>query len=145
MKLRFFWAVVFIGGAGVGYFLSHPLVFNLCAHVYTFNNYTGCADDTIKSLGTPLLVFSMWGLLPTLMGILSPVYTLLPWCILATCFVTVAIVLMYLFPAHSSYLLEFNPIYLADVARVMGELFTVATLVLIIWKHITARRQKNKM
>lgn len=51
----------------LGYVLAHPLAYGICHDVYKFNDYFGCSDDSIDTIGKPLYTFMTWALWPALL------------------------------------------------------------------------------
>lgn len=124
----------------VGYVISHPLVFNLCSNMYQFNNYPGCSDDSIKSLGLPLFFFALYFLPLAIVLAFVPRNIFNSWLKLALWAIPLSIIFIAVTPVNSNAFMDFFPFYRDDAARLAAEVFTAISLVLIIWRALRSAR-----
>ena len=121
--------------AFVAYVLSNPLTFGLCQRPYIFNDYRGCLDDSISSIGEPLLAFSLisFALLLTLSYLKTSInYS---WLRFAAWWLPLSAVLIATTPETSN---SWMPLYFigkSTVTMIMASLFTAISLILIVWKQ----------
>ena len=131
--------VASLAAVGIGYVISNPLVFGFCSRIYKFNDYYGCLDDIIKNIGNPLLTFSVWVLLLSLVAIFLREATFKSWLRLTTWMLPVIIILLAFAPTDSH---SWMPIYFIsrdDFAKYFGILFAIISLILIGWKTFFAK------
>jgi len=125
----------------VGYIISNPLVLHLCKETYVFNGIIGCSDESIKTLGSPLLIFSLFVLLTNVVVAFLPEKFFFSWLKFALWAVPIAVVLIWLTPVYSSNMyIDIFSFTRDDAARLAGEVFSGASLGLIIWKWFHTRR-----
>ncbi|MCX6786235.1 MAG: hypothetical protein NTU85_00170 [Candidatus Kaiserbacteria bacterium] len=143
MKNKIKSIVVILIAVMAGYLISHPIVFHICANTYKFNDYTGCLDSSIKSIGFPLLIFSLWVLLATFVAIFFSEKIFRSWLKFVAWAIPLAIIFIAITPVSSTAVMDFFPFYRDDAARLAGEVFSVISLIIIIWKWIVSRKNKG--
>lgn len=140
MKSKLVVAITSVLATGIGYIISNPLMFHICATPYQFNGYTGCLDSSIKSIGSPLLIFALFFLPLAIILIFVPRTVFKSWLRFAVWALPLAFIYIALTPVTSHGFMDFFPFYRDDAARLASEIFSVVSLILIIWKWFSLRR-----
>jgi len=140
MKTKIYSIIIAIIVVAIGYITSHPLVFYICSNTYKFNDYVGCLDSSIQNIGFPLLIFSLWALLATVVTAFFSERIFHSWLKFAALAIPLAIIFIALTPVSSYAFMDLFPFYRDDAARLAGQVFSGVSLVLIIWKWFTSRR-----
>jgi len=143
MKLKYLRLFPLVATAifgGIGYALSHPLIFNLCNRLYVFNDVTGCLDKSIETIGQPLLIFSLFLVPVVLILLFISDSAFKSWLWLALVWLPLSIICVALTPDSSNQVISYSSIINHEnTAIVMGGLFTLISLILIAWKTLAAR------
>ena len=136
--------VILLITVATGYVINHPLIFRICGNTYQFKDYTGCLDSSIKSIGSPLFIFSLWMLFIAVVTAFFSGNIFNSWLKLTAWAIPLSIIFIALVPVSSpGTYLDLFPFYRDDAARLAGEIFAVASLALITWKFLTTRRHQS--
>ena len=139
--LRLFPLVITTIFGGIGYALSHPLIFNLCRRLYVFNEVTGCLDKSIETIGQPLFVFSLFLVPVVLILLFISDDAFKSWLRLAVVWLPLSFICVALTPDSGNQVISYlSIINYENTALVMGGLFTIISLILIAWKTFAARK-----
>ena len=143
MKTKIKSIIVAIVVVIAGYVISNPLFFHICGNTYEFNSYTGCLDSSIKNIGSPLLIFSLWLLLCVVTTTLFSEKIFHSWLKFAVWAIPLCFILIAVTPVTSNSIIDFFPFYRDDAARLAGGIFAAVSLIIIIWKWIVVRRHEQ--
>lgn len=139
MKTKIFLVIGALLAGAIGYILRYPIDFHICSNVYQFNGYLSCSDETIMSIGSPLLIFSFYFLPIVLITVFTPRNIFISWLKLAVLVIPLLLIFISTQPVVGSFLSTNRD----DTARLAGEIFTVLSLTLIVWKYYTSRRANS--
>jgi len=140
MKTKISSIVIATTAVVIGYIISHPLVFHICNDIYQFKGNTGCLDDTVQSVGIPLLIFSLWVLFITILVFFMTDQVFRSWIILSVFLIPICGLFIVSTPISSHAFMDLYPFYRDDAARLSGEIFAAVSLIIIIWKYFANRR-----
>ncbi|GEM_PF-1362604 len=128
----------------IGYVIAHPLSLSLCSNIYQTSNYIGCSDGTIKSIGSPLFIFMSWILPIIIFAALLRENIFRPWIRLSLWFVPLLILYIFTTPVNFTGIgLDLFPFYRDDAARLAAEIFSVASLVVMVFSFMRLRFVKE--
>lgn len=133
-----FWKYYTIGSWLVllsSYVLSNPLQFGICGRIYTFNNQTGCIDSSAWSIGQPLLIFSVVTSLLLISFPFVRVNTFSSWLKFAFWWLPLSAVVIYIASSGENSWMPLYSYSQGEVAVFMAGLFTLISLVIIVWKQ----------
>lgn len=126
-----------------GYVVSNPLMFHICTNIYQFGKETGCLDDIVENVGTPLFTFSLWALFAVIVTAFFSEKIFKSWLKFAAWAIPLAIV--FIWTTHVNFTgigMDFFPFYRDDAARLAGEVFTAISLILIAYRAFRSARTK---
>ena len=95
----------------------------------------------IPEITYPLYFFSLFFLPIAIVLIFVPRHIFISWLKLAAWAIPLSILYIATTPVNSNAWINFFPFYRDDAARLAGEVFAAASLLLILWKYLVARRQ----
>lgn len=142
MKTKITSIIITIFAVAAGYVISNPLIFQLCGNLYKFNDRVGCLDSSMKSIGSPTLLFSSYLFLVVLVAVFFSENIFVSWLKFATWAVPLSILLIILTPdSNPGAFIEILPFYRDDAARLAGQVFSAISLALLTWKFISTRKK----
>lgn len=103
--------------------------------------YRTWLDSISLDVVNPLYFFSLFFLPIAIVLIFVPRHIFISWLKLAAWAIPLSILYIATTPVNSNAWINFFPFYRDDAARLAGEVFAAASLLLILWKYLVARRQ----
>lgn len=143
MKAKIISVLVALTALAAGYIIGHPLTFGLCSTTYQTATYIGCLDSSIKSIGFPLMIFMLWIFPNVIIAVLFSDRIFRLWSRISQWFIPVLLIYIFTTPVNFTGIgLDLFPFYRDDAARLAGEVFTGVSLILLLWKYISERRNR---